>query len=69
MEQTTEADHEETNQWSEVDDFKWLKAGHSPNWTTLSEAQRFGNDVWKHVADADAVGCIADQLKKFGVPR
>lgn len=30
----------EHNQWHLVDDFDWLKASHSPNWTELPEADR-----------------------------
>ena len=30
----------EHNQWQLVDDFDWLKAGHSPNWEVLPEAER-----------------------------
>eukprot|EP00325_Prymnesiales_sp_UTEX-LB-985_P004111 CAMPEP_0174705092 /NCGR_PEP_ID=MMETSP1094-20130205/8433_1 /TAXON_ID=156173 /ORGANISM="Chrysochromulina brevifilum, Strain UTEX LB 985" /LENGTH=385 /DNA_ID=CAMNT_0015903213 /DNA_START=47 /DNA_END=1204 /DNA_ORIENTATION=- len=32
----------ELNQWQLVDDFDWLKASHSPNWTELAEGQRVG---------------------------
>lgn len=33
---------EETGNWSNVDDFKWLKAVQSPNWSVLHEDERVG---------------------------
>lgn len=33
---------EETENWSNVDDFKWLKALQSPNWSVLPEDERAG---------------------------
>ena len=32
----------EHNQWDCVDDFDWLKASHSPNWSELPEGERKG---------------------------
>ncbi|KAF5747352.1 tubulin-folding cofactor C-like [Tripterygium wilfordii] len=32
--------HEETANWANVDDFRWLRAVQSPNWTVLEEGQR-----------------------------
>ncbi|TLD29050.1 hypothetical protein PspLS_03369 [Pyricularia sp. CBS 133598] len=34
------------NQWDQVDDFKWLKADHSPNWAILPEGERLPEDIW-----------------------
>ncbi|KAF8039544.1 hypothetical protein BT93_B1916 [Corymbia citriodora subsp. variegata] len=31
---------EETGNWSKVDDFKWLRAAQSPNWSVLPENER-----------------------------
>ncbi|XP_057970629.1 tubulin-folding cofactor C [Malania oleifera] len=31
---------EETGNWANVDDFKWLRAVHSPNWSILPENER-----------------------------
>lgn len=28
------------NQWDQIDDFKWLKAEKSPNWSIISEEER-----------------------------
>ncbi|XP_030520672.1 tubulin-folding cofactor C [Rhodamnia argentea] len=33
---------EETGNWSKVDDFKWLRAAQSPNWSVLPENERIG---------------------------
>ncbi|XP_060213113.1 tubulin-folding cofactor C [Lycium barbarum] len=33
---------EETGNWSNVDDFKWLRAVQSPNWSILPEIERLG---------------------------
>lgn len=57
------------NQWDRVDDFKWLKAGHSPNWTTLSEGERLGEEVWtKDVPGRPGVN-VDGTLAKVGIPR
>ncbi|XVF15202.1 hypothetical protein REPUB_Repub09cG0130100 [Reevesia pubescens] len=34
--------NEETGNWGNVDDFKWLRALQSPNWCVLPENERFG---------------------------
>ncbi|KAK8717326.1 hypothetical protein V6N13_044598 [Hibiscus sabdariffa] len=33
---------EETGNWENVDDFKWLRAVQSPNWCVLPENERIG---------------------------
>jgi hypothetical protein len=35
------------NHWDQIDDFKWLKAESSPNFSLLDEAGRLGNEVWR----------------------
>ncbi|KAL1643720.1 hypothetical protein SLS58_004735 [Diplodia intermedia] len=35
------------NLWDQVDDFKWLKAEHSPNWSVLPSELRTSEHVWK----------------------
>ncbi|RPA95151.1 TBCC-domain-containing protein [Choiromyces venosus 120613-1] len=37
------------NLWDQVDDFKWLKSGHSPNWEVMEEEERVGKDVWGEI--------------------
>lgn len=45
----TSAEEAIENQWDHVDDFKWLKAGHSPNWSILPEEDRVDDKVWANV--------------------
>ncbi|KAK3376743.1 tubulin binding cofactor C-domain-containing protein [Lasiosphaeria ovina] len=59
-------DEQEKNQWDQVDDFKWLKSDHSPNWSILPETERIPVDVWKSVPGAPGVG-VEDILKKVGL--
>jgi hypothetical protein len=65
----TEADKPTENQWDQVDDFKWLKADHSPNWTTLSEEERLGAELWEKVVPGQPGVSVEESLKKLGVPR
>lgn len=37
------------NQWDQVDDFKWLKAAHSPNWSVLPLDDRLDDEAWKEL--------------------
>ncbi|CAZ85520.1 unnamed protein product [Tuber melanosporum] len=37
------------NLWDQVDDFKWLKSGHSPNWEVMGEKERIGRGEWEDV--------------------
>ena len=36
-----------SNQWDQIDDFKWLKAEPSPHFTLSSEPQRIQDATWK----------------------
>lgn len=38
-----------SNMWDQVDDFKWLKSEHSPNWEVLPEAERVEGRVWNDI--------------------
>ncbi|KAK0649399.1 tubulin binding cofactor C-domain-containing protein [Cercophora newfieldiana] len=62
-----ESDKAEENQWQKVDDFKWLKADHSPNWSVLPEDERLGIDVWKNVVPGVPGEGVDDLLKKIGL--
>ncbi|KAF8473914.1 tubulin binding cofactor C-domain-containing protein [Kalaharituber pfeilii] len=42
------------NFWNQVDDFKWLRSEHSPNWSVLPEDQRVSLEVWSMVLDTAA---------------
>jgi hypothetical protein len=57
------------NQWDKVDDFKWLKAGPSPNWTTLSEAQALGEEMWTKVVPGRPGVSVDETLQKIGIPK
>ncbi|KAF4585896.1 Tubulin-specific chaperone C [Ophiocordyceps camponoti-floridani] len=57
------------NQWDRVDDFKWLKAGHSPNWTTLSDDQTLGDEVWTKVVPGLPGASVEETLRRVGLPR
>lgn len=63
----TEAEESVENQWDQVDDFKWLKAGHSPNWTTLSEAGRLGQEMWEKVVPGQLGVSVDETLKKLNI--
>ncbi|CAF3570445.1 unnamed protein product [Fusarium graminearum] len=65
----TEAEEPDENQWDQVDDFKWLKAGHSPNWTTLSENERLSDDLWRSVVPGQPGVSVEEALKKLNIPR
>lgn len=41
------------NHWDQIDDFKWLKAEASPNFSLLGEEKRVGDGVWKEVAESE----------------
>ncbi|KAI1821601.1 tubulin binding cofactor C-domain-containing protein [Xylaria intraflava] len=47
---SNESTKAETNQWKEVDDFKWLKDVASPNWGILAEEDRVSEDLWANMA-------------------
>lgn len=65
----TETEELSENQWNEVDDFKWLKAGHSPNWTTLSENERLSDEAWRNVVPGQPGFSVQETLKKLDIPR
>lgn len=55
--------------WSEVDDFKWLKAEHSPNWWILSEEKRLEERVWTEVVPGIPGKGAEDILKAVGISK
>ncbi|KAI0016601.1 TBCC-domain-containing protein [Xylariomycetidae sp. FL0641] len=57
----------ESNQWDQVDDFKWLKSEPSPNWSTLPEDQRVTEDTWKNIVCGNPSFSTDDILRKVGV--
>lgn len=63
----TEAEAPVQNHWDQVDDFKWLKAEPSPNWSILPEAERIKEDVWITVVPGGHGMGLDDIFKKVGI--
>lgn len=62
-----DGDSEATNQWDQVDDFKWLRSDASPNWSVLPEAERLHETVWTGaVAGGPGLG-TEDVLAAVGI--
>jgi hypothetical protein len=61
------ASTESNNQWDQVDDFKWLKMEHSPNWSILPEENRLGEDIWTDVVPGGPGVGLEDILRKIGI--
>ncbi|GME26422.1 hypothetical protein GTA08_BOTSDO04431 [Neofusicoccum parvum] len=59
--------HEESsginNLWDQVDDFKWLKAEASPNWTVLPVEERTSEHVWTDLVPGGPALGLEDVLK------
>jgi hypothetical protein len=54
-----------SNQWNQIDDFKWLKAEASPNFSLLAESERIQDGVWRDkVMEGDE---LDDILKAVGI--
>lgn len=56
------------NQWDQVDDFKWLKAEHSPNWSVLPDESKLNEELWTSVVPGGPGVGLEDILKKIGLP-
>jgi hypothetical protein len=56
------------NQWRNVDDFKWLRAEPSPNWSVLPEEKRIGEKVWKEVVPGGPSLGVEEILTAVGLP-
>lgn len=65
--QLSEKQDEASNQWDQVDDFKWLKTEHSPNWSILPEEERIEDGRWKETLHGAPGEGVEDILKKMGV--
>ncbi|OWO97966.1 tubulin-specific chaperone c [Marssonina coronariae] len=55
------------NQWDQVDDFKWLKAEPSPNWSILPEAEILKEDVWTDIVPGGPGIGLEDILRRIGL--
>uniref|UniRef100_A0A8H7NIV2 C-CAP/cofactor C-like domain-containing protein n=1 Tax=Bionectria ochroleuca TaxID=29856 RepID=A0A8H7NIV2_BIOOC len=65
----SEAEETSENQWDQVDDFKWLKSGHSPNWAILAEEERLSPEVWTGIEPGKPGASVDEILAEVGIPR
>lgn len=57
----------QANHWDQVDDFKWLKADHSPNWSILPLEERVVDEVWRDIVPGGPGWSLDDVLKATNV--
>ncbi|KAL5354141.1 hypothetical protein ACLOAV_000226 [Pseudogymnoascus australis] len=57
------------NHWDQVDDFKWLKAEKSPNWSVLVESERLPDAIWTTVVPGKPGMAAEDILKQVGTSK
>jgi len=62
-----ETESQAQDHWDQVDDFKWLKAEHSPNWSILPETERLQKEVWTSVVPGGQGMGLDDILKRVGI--
>ena len=55
------------NMWDQVDDFKWLKAEQSPNWSILPAKDTVQDEVWREIVPGGPGWTLEDILKATGV--
>lgn len=69
MPQMLSIDHEKLPQdlWNQVQDFKWLKAEQSPNWSILEPEFMIGEDAWRQVVSTGQDSTVDDVLKTVKV--
>jgi hypothetical protein len=67
--QMTDQEEREKNLWDQVDDFKWLKADQSPNWTVLPEEERLKEEVWREAVPGRPGAGTEDILKEVGIAK
>lgn len=63
----TDKQKAETNMYDQVDDFKWLKATPSPNWSVLPDEQAIPEDQWQTILAGKPGGCVDDILQSMGI--
>jgi tubulin-specific chaperone C len=64
VEQLLQSEQPLENQWDKVDDFKWLKVEHSPNWSVLPLGKRITPRVWRDVVPGGPNIVPGDILKE-----
>ena len=57
------------NQYDQVDDFKWLKAEHSPNWSLLAPEDVVPDHIWRDIVPGGPGHSLDDILRATGVVR
>ncbi|EXJ94742.1 hypothetical protein A1O1_03139 [Capronia coronata CBS 617.96] len=55
------------NQWNQVDDFKWLKAEPSPNWSILPTEASVPDETWREIVPGGPGWSVKDILKAVGL--
>lgn len=65
--QLTDKEKGDANLFDQVDDFKWLKATDSPNWSVLPETEVIPEGVWKTALVAGPAVNVDDTLRTLGV--
>ncbi|KAI4717275.1 TBCC-domain-containing protein [Aureobasidium sp. EXF-10727] len=63
----TEKDKDTKNLYDQVDDFKWLKAEHSPNWSVLDMDKRIKDEIWKDIVPGSPKSGVEEILKAVGI--
>ncbi|KAH0361442.1 TBCC-domain-containing protein, partial [Aureobasidium melanogenum] len=63
----TEKDKDVKNLYDQVDDFKWLKAEHSPNWSVLDTDKRIKDEIWTDVVPGSPKSGVEEILKAVGI--
>lgn len=62
-------DESKMNQWQNVDDFKWLRAEQSPNWSILPQEARMSEKVWREVVPGSPTVGLEEILTAVGISR
>lgn len=55
------------NQWDQVDDFNWLKADHSPNWSILAPQDAVLEEKWTEIVPGGPEWSLDNILQAVGV--
>jgi len=51
------------NRWDQIDDFKWLKAEQSPNWSLISDQDTIPESTWQEIVPGKPEMGLADILE------
>ena len=56
------------NLWDRVDDFKWLRAEHSPNWSVLqpNDGQIIEDEGWATITATEKAHLDLDEILRAG---